>query len=50
MQPIRFLDLRKQYESIKTDIDAAIAETLESCQFVGGPAVARFEREFADYQ
>ncbi len=50
MQPIRFLDLRKQYESIKTDIDAAIAETLESCQFVGGPAVAQFEREFADYQ
>ena len=50
MQPIRFLDLRKQYESIKGDIDAAIAATLESCQFVGGPALTRFEGEFAAYQ
>jgi dTDP-4-amino-4,6-dideoxygalactose transaminase len=50
MHPIRFLDLRRQYESIKGDIDAAIAATLESCQFVGGPALTRFEGEFASYQ
>ena len=50
MTTIRFVDLRKQYESIRADIDAAIATTLESCQFVGGPALTRFEEEFAAYQ
>ena len=50
MNTIRFLDLRKQYESIKADIDAAIAQTLESCNFIGGPAVLKFEKEFAAFQ
>lgn len=50
MHPVRFLDLRWQYESIRADIDAAIAATLDTCQFVGGPALARFEAEFAAYQ
>jgi len=50
LNTIRFLDLRKQYESIKADIDAAIAQTLESCNFIGGPAVLKFEKEFAAFQ
>jgi dTDP-4-amino-4,6-dideoxygalactose transaminase len=50
LNTIRFLDLRKQYESIKADIDAAITQTLESCHFIGGPAVANFEKEFAVFQ
>ena len=50
MNAIRFVDLHKQYGSIRTDIDAAIAATLDSCQFIGGPALARFEEEFAAYQ
>ncbi len=50
MNTIRFLDLRRQYESIKADIDAAIAQTLESCNFIGGPAVLKFEKEFAAFQ
>jgi len=46
---IPFLDLKAQYRQIKPQIDAAIARTLESTQFVLGPEVAAFEERFADY-
>ncbi len=46
---IPYLDLKAQYQSIKPEIDAAIAKVLDSCQFVLGSEVAGFEREFADY-
>jgi dTDP-4-amino-4,6-dideoxygalactose transaminase len=41
--------LQAQYRSIKSEIDAAVIGVLESAQFVLGPAVAGFEREFAAY-
>ncbi len=43
------IDLKAQYKTIKPEIDAAIAGVLESCQFVLGPEVAAFEKEFAAY-
>src|ERR1039458_1602823 len=43
------IDLKAQYQSIKPEIDAAIAGVLESCQFVLGSEVAEFEQEFAAY-
>jgi dTDP-4-amino-4,6-dideoxygalactose transaminase len=46
---VPFLDLKAQYESIKPEIDAAVARVLESCQFILGPEVASFEQEFAAY-
>jgi len=46
---VPYLDLRAQYQSIKPEIDAAIARVLDSCQFVLGAEVAAFEREFAAY-
>jgi dTDP-4-amino-4,6-dideoxygalactose transaminase len=46
---IPFLDLRAQYESIRDEINAVIAEVLESSAFSGGPFVARFEQQFAEY-
>lgn len=46
---IPYLDLRAQYLSIKPEIDAAIAEVLDSSAFVLGPAVSRFESAFATY-
>jgi dTDP-4-amino-4,6-dideoxygalactose transaminase len=39
----------KQYHSIKTEIDARIAEVLESGQYVMGPMLQRFEQELAAY-
>jgi dTDP-4-amino-4,6-dideoxygalactose transaminase len=46
---VPYLDLKAQYASIKTEIDAAIARVLDSCQFVLGSEVAGFEQEFSTY-
>jgi dTDP-4-amino-4,6-dideoxygalactose transaminase len=46
---VPYLDLKAQYQSIKPEIDAAIASVLDSCQFVLGSEVAGFEHEFATY-
>src|ERR1700733_16167756 len=46
---VPYLDLRAQYRGIKAEIDAAIAGVLDSCQFVLGSEVVRFEQEFAAY-
>jgi dTDP-4-amino-4,6-dideoxygalactose transaminase len=46
---VNFVDLKKQYHSIKEEIDSAVLGVLESTQFVLGKEVAAFEEEFADY-
>lgn len=47
---VKFLDLKAQYDSIRSDIDAAVARILDNCSFIGGPDVAGFEAEFAEFQ
>lgn len=49
MTEIPLVDLRRQYASIRHEIDEAVARVLGSGQFALGPEVAAFEREFADY-
>lgn len=44
---VPYLDLKAQYRSIKGEIDAAIDRVLDSCQFVLGPEVSEFEKDFA---
>jgi dTDP-4-amino-4,6-dideoxygalactose transaminase len=44
---IPFVDLRRQYLDLKTDIDAAVMRVLDTGQFVLGPEVETFEKEFA---
>ncbi|MDO3432390.1 DegT/DnrJ/EryC1/StrS family aminotransferase [Rhizobium sp. CBN3] len=46
---IPFLDLRAQYQSIKSEIDAAVLGVLASGQYILGEEVIRLEQEFADY-
>jgi dTDP-4-amino-4,6-dideoxygalactose transaminase len=46
---IPIVDLKKQYESIKGEIDSAISEVVGSCQFILGPKVEAFEADFAAY-
>ena len=46
---IPFVDLKAQYASIKTEVNAAIQGVLDSCQFTLGSEVAAFEEEFAAY-
>jgi len=43
------LDLKAQYRSIKQEIDSTLARVLDSGQFVLGPEVAEFEKEFSSY-
>ncbi|MAE72053.1 MAG: erythromycin biosynthesis sensory transduction protein eryC1 [Gemmatimonadetes bacterium] len=46
---IPFLDLKAQYDAIRSEIQAAIDETVESSRFILGPQVEAFETEFARY-
>lgn len=46
---IPFVDLKAQYRSIKPEIDEAVMRVLESAQFVLGPEVAAFEKDFAAF-
>ena len=46
---VPFNDLKAQYHTIKPEIDAAMAEVLESTAFIGGPALTRFEENFAKF-
>ena len=43
------LDLKRQYESIKDDVAAAVERVLTTQYFIGGPELDGFERESAAY-
>ena len=47
--PIPLVDLHAQWAAIRDDVIAAVQGCLDSMQFVLGPNVEGFEREFADY-
>ncbi|AFY61459.1 DegT/DnrJ/EryC1/StrS aminotransferase family protein [Synechococcus sp. PCC 6312] len=51
MQPskIPILDLKPQYQALKTEIQAAIDRVLESGQFILGPDVTALENELAQF-
>lgn len=46
---VPFFDMAAELAPIRADIDAAIARTLDSGVFIGGPEVAAFERELAAF-
>jgi dTDP-4-amino-4,6-dideoxygalactose transaminase len=46
---IPFVDLPAQYRALKPEIDSAVGRVLESAQFILGPAVTAFERDFAGF-
>jgi dTDP-4-amino-4,6-dideoxygalactose transaminase len=46
---IPFVDLKAQYLSIKSEVDAAVLNVFETTAFVLGPAVVGFEKSFAAY-
>lgn len=46
---MKFLDLKSQYLSIKKEIDDAIQEVLNSCVFIKGEQVEKFEKEIASF-
>lgn len=44
---IPFVDLKAQYQSIKTEMDTAIANVINETAFIGGKYVKEFEQNFA---
>lgn len=46
---VPFLDLRAAYLELKTEIDSAIANVLDSGRYILGPEVEIFEAEWASY-
>ncbi len=49
MKPIQMVDLRSQYEKIKTDVDAGIQEVIDSTAFVKGAKVTEFQTHLEQY-
>src|SRR6202051_1004742 len=45
--PVPYADLQLQYQTIKSEVDAAIAAVIRDNSFIRGPYVDAFEREFA---
>jgi len=49
MKPIQMVDLKGQYQKIKTQIDASIQDVIESAAFINGPEVKSFQKELEEY-
>ena len=49
MDRIPFLDLQRQYQELRQDIDAAIASTINSSSYIQGEKVRAFEAEFSKW-
>lgn len=46
---VKILDLARQYEKIQEKVEQAVCEQMKSGMYIGGKAVADFEKKFADY-
>ncbi len=46
---IPLVDLKAQHDSIRAEIDAAIAEVIDNSSFIMGPAIKEFEAAFAEF-
>jgi dTDP-4-amino-4,6-dideoxygalactose transaminase len=46
---VPFLDLRAHHAPLRAEFDRAIAQVIDTGAFAGGPAVAKFEEEFAKF-
>ncbi|MFH1789416.1 MAG: DegT/DnrJ/EryC1/StrS family aminotransferase [Candidatus Altiarchaeota archaeon] len=46
---VPFVDLKRQYESIRDEVDTAIQRILDTTSFIGGKELSSFEEEFASF-
>ena len=49
MHPIQMVDLKRQYHKIKTEVDEAVLNVLESTAFINGRPVQEFAAELSSY-
>ncbi len=46
---IQMVDLKGQYQKIKTEVDSALNEVISSTSFINGPAVKEFQSDLENY-
>ncbi len=46
---IQMVDVKRQYQTIKSEVDEAVMRVLESGQFINGPDVKKFAEEVENY-
>ena len=49
MHPIQMVDLKRQYRKIKTEVDAAVLNVIESTAFINGKPVQEFASNLSAY-
>ena len=49
MKDLKMVDLFGQYQKIKTEIDTAIHEVVDSSAFINGPQVKSFKKNLAQF-
>ena len=49
MKKIQMVDLKSQYEKIKTTVDASIQEVLDTNTYINGPLVQQFQKNLENY-
>lgn len=49
MKPIQMVDLQSQYYKIKSDLDNALLNVIDSAAFINGPEVKAFQAELEQY-
>lgn len=49
MRSIQMVDLKQQYQKMKSEIDIAVLDVIESCTFINGPQVQSFAANLAAY-
>jgi UDP-2-acetamido-2-deoxy-ribo-hexuluronate aminotransferase len=49
MKKIQMVDLKSQYEKIKTEVNASIQEVLETNTYINGPLVHQFQADLEKY-
>ena len=49
MHKLQMVDLKRQYQKIKPQVDAALQEVIDSTMFIGGENVQEFSKELANY-
>jgi UDP-2-acetamido-2-deoxy-ribo-hexuluronate aminotransferase len=49
MQNIQMVDTKTQYLRIKSEVDEAVLNVMDSSRFIGGPVVAEFAKNLAEF-
>lgn len=49
MEKIQMVDLKRQYEKIRDEVDTAVLDVIRSTQYINGPEVKAFQQELETY-